>query len=610
MARPEQLDTDVIVIGSGFGGAVAALRFAEARERVTVIERGDWVSRDRFRTDLDFFWIPDRDCFGMNDIQKRGKTVLPWLGAAVGGGSHVYAGTLKRADTFLGYPAAITGDEMTAWYARAEQLMLPVTYPHHAPYDDNGALLMLRTAARKLAHDEPQLIADRGLVNLAISFAPEGSDVDDEFVNVHGARQRYHHPHEQSILGGDIDAKNTLDKNYLHLATNLGAEIRPLTEVERLEPAADGTWRVHYRSWIRETRLSQRWRRRWLPGRRRPRYTTGSLTARRVVLSAGSIGSTELLLRARDVDRTLPALSPALGHRYTTNGDFLSLIVPTGGVLLGWIGFALMVAGLVEGAWWLGAIGAIAYVAQLLSTRQLDPDLGTTNSDYIRFRAEPGVSDCIYVESGRYPTPARLLAAVVLGWLGRFRPTHYRGIVRITRWIRLIVPPLALLSRMWPIPLLKMGRDHAVGSIRLDAHARATIDFDPTPNRAYYAYLEQLGKKIARSARALWLPNLLHRLTGVLEVPHNQGGVPMGDASTTGVVDHAGRVFDYDNLMVLDGSIIPVSPGPNPALTILALSERAMSICTEQLRREGRIHAEAISPASAPQTAVQDPVSA
>ncbi len=603
-----EIDTDVLVIGSGFGGAVAALRFAELGERVTVLERGDWISRDKFRADLDFFWIPERDCFGMNDIKKRGPTIMPWIGAAVGGGSHVFAGTLKRADTFRGYPAAIASTDMSVWYDKAEELMLPVTYPTYAPYGDNGALLALRMATRQIAIREPKLIADRGLVKLAISFAPEGSDVDAEFTNPHGATQCYHHPHEQSILGGDIGAKNSLDKNYLHVASERGAQIQALTEVERIEPIAGGAWRVHYKKLEREPTAWRRLVRRWWPWRTPRTYATGAITARRLVVSAGSIGSTKLLLRARDVDRTLPKLSSVLGSRYTTNGDYLSLLVPLSGVWAGWLGFATLVAGLVAGVWALAAIGAAFYYGQVAWTRSIDADLGTTNSDYVRFCDAPGISDCIYVESGRYPTPGRLVLALLLGTLGNYRPHHYRRIVKITRWIRILVPPLALLSRMWPIPLLKMGRDHAVGEIKLDAKHDATIEFDPTPNRAYYRHLEELGKKIARAAKALWVPNLMYRVTKTLEVPHNQGGVPMGESPADGVVDHAGRVFGYDNLMVLDGSIIPVSPGPNPAHTILALSERAMSVIAAQLQAgDGTVRAE---PATATSPGTEAPAKA
>ncbi len=119
------------------------------------------------------------------------------------------------------------------------------------------------------------------------------------------------------------------------------------------------------------------------------------------------------------------------------------------------------------------------------------------------------------------------------------------------------------------------------------------IDYDARANAAFYAYLERLGRLVAREVGALWLPDLPYRLTGLAEVPHNLGGVPMGASPVDGVVDHAGRVFGYENLVVLDGSIVPLSIGPNPALTIAALAERGMDVVLEQLARTGATAAEA-----------------
>lgn len=559
-------ETDVLVIGSGFGGAVAALRFAEAGQRVVVLERGPFISRDTFVGGLDFFWLPHRNCFGMNDLRSRGENITPWVGAGVGGGSHVFAGTLKRCDDFRGFPRAIACDDMTPWYERGEAMLRPTPYPHA----DRTASLLFATADRLIATRESEdPLLDAGRVSLAIAFAPEGT-TEEEFVNEHGARQRYHHPQEQAIYGGDIDAKNSLDKNYLHLAVERGAEIRPLCEAECITPLPEGGYRVDYRRWVAEPTRRRRLLRRWFPRLlRKTADERGSIRARRVVVAAGCVGSTELLLRCRDRLATLPALSRALGQRYTTNGNFISLMVPFRGLIVGWLAFVVALVALFAHAWWVAATVA-------MTRGPFDPDLGPTNSDYLRFRGLDG-EGVVYVESGRYPTPERLAFAGLLGLVGAYRPARYRGIVRMTSWLRSL-PPFSLLARSWPIPLLQMGRDRAYGSFELDAHGHARIRYDLAANREFYAYLDRLGRRVARAAKAWWLPNGLFRATGKLEVSHNQGGVPMAEDPELGVVDHAGRVFGYDNLMVLDGSIIPVSPGPNPALTIVALAERAMSI--------------------------------
>ena len=331
------------------------------------------------------------------------------------------------------------------------------------------------------------------------------------------------------MLGGDIDAKNTLDKNYLHLAQEKGADIRPLTQVDRIEPLEEGGYRVHFERWIQEPSVWRRLACGWIPGVR-ARCEKGSITTRRLVVAAGCIGSTELLLRNRDVHRTLPDLGPALGTRYSSNGDFVSLIFPFRGLFVSWIGFFGAIAGLLVEQYWLAAAGAVAYFAGLLlSKRPYDPDIGTTNSDYIRFKSEDGHSQGAYIESGRYPTPVRFALALMLSSLGLWRPTRYAPIIRFTNLLRATLPPFAALARTWPVPLLKMGRDRAVGTFVLGDDGEVRIEFPIADNARFYAYLNRLGRLVAKEAHAHWAPNLGFQLTKKVEIPHNQGGVPMGE---------------------------------------------------------------------------------
>lgn len=590
--RDDGFDTDVIVVGSGFGGSVAALRFAAAGHSVIVLERGDWICRDSFEPDFDAFWNPRRHRFGMNELRPRGRNIIPWLGAAVGGGSHVYAGTLKRRDTFDGFPQAIDHAEMQDFYSQAEGVLDAQRYPDHPPYSDVRATQLLYSIADQLEEACGDLVEEWGALNLGISFAPPGTEPGTEFVNKHGSRQRYSDPREQSLLGGDIGTKNSLDRNYLFLAQKLGAEVHALCSADRITPLEGGGFRVDLKRYRKESRFWRRFLRNWIPSLIRPRDEKLEVTCRRLVLSAGTIGSTELLLRNRDVHRTLPRLSATLGTRYTSNGDYVSAMLPTRGLLLGWIGFALAVYGLVSGSLWLALVGAAGYATGFLRTRQAyDPDVGTTNSDYIKFRHRDGSSQGAYIESGRYPTAVRLFITVILSGLGIYRPRHYGKIIRYTRFLRLFIPPFGLLARTWPIPLLKMGRDDAYGTFRLDRRGAAVIDYDYRANKEFYRYLDRIGQAVAKTCGFLWIPNLPARILRRVEIPHNQGGCPMADSADEGVVDHAGRVFGYDNLMVLDGSIIPVALGPNPALTISALVERALTHITRQLDQAGDISA-------------------
>lgn len=592
-------DADVLIIGSGFGGSVAALRFAEAGRRVVVLERGDHVRREDFEADADMLWKPRRHRFGMNDLQGRGDHVIPWLGAAVGGGSHVFAATLKRRESFDGFPRAVREDDLAPFYEVGESMLDATPYPDYPPYSRNRATQLLFRVGEKVAARDPELVESFGPIRLAISFAPEGGEPGGEFVNQHGARQRYSDPGEQKILGGDIGVKNSLDRNYLFRAEKWGARIEPLCEADRIEPLESGGYRVHFRRRGRESSRWQRFLRHWLPSLARDVDREESLKAGVVVVAAGAVGSSELLLRNRDLHRTLAELSPRLGEGYSSNGDSMNLVIPFRALPVSWLGLALAVV-----AWplrgvssllsaWLAVVGAALYFGGLATGGPpVEVDIGTTNSDYIRFRHRDGSPQGSYVEGGRYPTPLRGAAAAVMSALGLYRPHRYRRIVSASRWLRRWVPPFALIARSWPLPLLQMGRDDAVGRLRLDGEGRAVIDYPLARNREYYAYLDRIGKLVARCADAWWLPNLPLRLLKRIEVPHNLGGVPMGESADNGVVDHAGRVFGHDDLVVLDGSIIPVALGPNPALTILALAERALSHLVPQLEREGSLTAE------------------
>lgn len=576
----DDFDSEIIVIGSGFGGSVAALRFADEGSSVLVLERGNFVSRANFSVNLDIFWKPERNTFGFHDIRKRGNTVIPWLGAAVGGGSHVYAGTLKRRETFEDFPEDISNEEMAPYYEVAESMMAAMPYPEYPPYNEVRTTQLCFRAGARLKAQYPKLVQSYGPLNLGISFAPPDGEPGGMFVNKHGARQRYQDPREQSILGGDIDVKNTLDKNYLFLAQKKGARIKPLHEVDKVEPIAGG-YRIHCREYLLDEKI-----------RRSPKYRIVSYTARRVVVAAGAVGSTELLLRNRDLHKTLPQLSQKLGHRYTTNGDWITLMIPFREIALAWLGFFGMLAMLITNHFFFMIPFALIYYAALIRSKPYDPDLGTTNSDFIQFVGRHGENQGVYIESGRYPNPGKGLIAFFLSLAHAYTPSRYIAISNAARLLRAIVPPLGALARSWPIPLLTMGGDDGVGIIELTDNKRAIIRFDPEHNKDYYAYVSDLGKRIARVIGALWIPNLSFMLSKSIVVTHNQGGVPMGDSIESGAVDHCGRVFGCKNLMVLDGSIIPVSPRPNPSLTILALSERAMNHVIRQIRATGNITAE------------------
>ncbi len=410
-------ETDVVVIGSGFGGSVAAKRFAERGKRVVVLERGGRVTRDHFEADRHFFFKPSRGDYGFHELRRRGRTIVPWLGAAIGGGSHVYAGTLKRLERWDGFPSAIREADMGPFAARVEHVMQAMPFPDWEPYASNRATRLMYQAGAKLQRSHPELVESWGPVNLAVSFARRGERPGEAFVNVHGCAQRTFDPNEQALLGGDIDAKNTLDKNYLFLAECAAkpADVRAFAEADRIERCADGRYIVEYL--VRDPANA-------------PGSAAGkAILARHVVVAAGAIGSTELLLRNRDVHHTLERLSPALGSRYTTNGNFVTLMLPFRGFAASWGGFAAMAIGLGRRSPALTLAGALVYYGGLFaSDPPYDADAGTTNSDNIRFRGRDGSLDGAFIESGRYPTPGGIVSAFLMSAppCSRFPPPAYR----------------------------------------------------------------------------------------------------------------------------------------------------------------------------------------
>lgn len=579
-------DTDVAIIGSGFGGAVAALRFSEAGERVVVLERGAWIKRETFQPDLDFFWKPDRNAFGMHDFQFPGKRIFAWLSSGVGGGSNTFAATMKRCEDFSAYPPGFSVEAMRPYYERAEAMMCATPYPDYPPYSDVRATQLLLRAEQVLREKHPDEIVEAGPLPLAISFAPRDGTPGAEFINPHGARQRYADPRDQAILGGDIGAKNSLDRNYLHLAQQHGAEIRDLHEVTSIERDGDG-YRLSYRVRAEDRTWWQRWRRRWLPWKGAPNWTEGQLTAKRLVVSAGALGSTRLLLENRaNIDT-----GPHVGTRYSTNGDYITFMIDFRALWLCWLAFAVGLVAVFFGAWAV-ALGASAfyYGGLIYSQHAMDPDLGNTNSDHIQFHGHRRQPVYALIEGGRYPTPGKWLIAILVSMVRMYRPDRYRWISRGVNLLRDWIPPFGAIARTWPVPLLTMGRDAAYGEMSL-RDRELWIDFDVAANSAYYRYCERIGKLVAKASRSYFVPNVLFRWTRRLQVPHNLGGVPMGVDRDHGAVDGCGRVFGHPNLMVLDGSIIPAATGPNPSLTILAVSERAMDQVVEQLRTDGEIRA-------------------
>jgi cholesterol oxidase len=511
---------DVVVVGSGFGGGVAACRMAEQGLRVCVLERGRQFGPgdfpDRPAQAPLAFWHPMLNPGGMLDLRLMSDLAVI-TAAGVGGGSLVYANVQLRApaDVFEQppWPGAITGAELERYYDRTEEALQPMETP---PAPD-GVLPKVRafdTMAERAGRTATRL-------PLAVHF---GENRRHPFS---GVFQQGCQNLGRCDLGCPVLAKNTVDITYIARAEARGAEIFPLHEVVRIDPPSrvGGRWRVGFRD------LQYR--------------VDGSVEATLLVLAAGTLGSSRLLLTNR---RRLPRLSRALGSRFSGNGDALALAVdPTAP----------------------GVAGA---------RTEYGPSM-TSRIDYTEERG-------FMVADGGLPANfGGLLAAVrevnaLTGW-GRVVLHVKNAAARVGlsdthvthRNVHLKDPELIGDTLVF----LMIGRDAADGQMRLTPlFGRFDIRWRKSDSAGMFEGMREVAGQLAAAAGAKSFFALDAGPLGKFITVHPLGGCPMSDDPRAGVTDHRGRVHGYDALYVLDGSIVPTALGVNPSKTIAALAERGV----------------------------------
>jgi cholesterol oxidase len=529
----------VAVIGSGFGGAVAACRLAESKQfDVHVLERGARYGRNAFprRPDQiqEAFWDPDDGLFGLFEYHAFEHSGIDVVSASgLGGGSLIYANVLYRmpAEFFAAWPGGITRVQLDPYYARVLAMLEARPYPIDepgSPYRATPKTLALAEAVAKISsdpHGHPAMRME--WPDLAIQFGPR---VGEERANAQGIMQTTCVMCGECVIGCNIHAKNTLDLTYLARAEHHGATLHTWCEVQDVRPGNHGRYTVTY-------------------GDPRTKETC-SKDYDLVIVAAGSLGSTRLLLQGR---QHFPQLSQTLGTRWSANGDLLGFVMQTD---------------------W-----------------PVYPTQGPVITGAIRVEAggyADGFPTAMWIEDGGFP---RLLAWYILGQVSGKRPHwamlrgvygYLKGLLGLRRESNIgndlspFIPDSRLITHV--LPLLGMGRDLATGRITLKsrgAHRRACLHLDWSVNQSalHYERLHHSMQRIATALGGRFVESplgLLHRYISV----HPLGGCPMGDSATTGVVDaRTAQVFGYDGLYIMDGSIMPMAIGPNPALTIAALAE-------------------------------------
>lgn len=518
-------DFDAIVIGSGFGGAITSCRLAEAGYKVLVLERGRRWEPKTFPRNPNDPWVFDPykplERNGWFDLRMF-KNMTVAQGAGVGGGSLVYANIsilAKKATFDAGWPAEITYNELGKYYGMVGTMLNVKPVP--MKQWPNRTKLMKEAAEKAGFGDKFEPL------ELAVSFdedwtydTPNAHDfaTAKKFINAQGKEQHTCVHLGNCDIGCDVNARNTLDLNYLALAEQKHADVRPLHLVRSIAPQ-DGGYKVSFDQ-ITKTGL-----------------VAGSQTARLVIVAAGSLGSTELLLRCRE-QQTLTNISEQLGVGWSSNGDFLT--------------------------------------PALHPLRKVYPSKGPTITSAINLLDAGADGQDVFIEDGGFPD--FLKAAVHHGMA--HPPSDPMAKMLVTALAPLLVNN-ALTDGI--MPWFAQARDAADGWLHLK-NGKLDLDWDITKSRKTMDAVSSMHKRLAHVTGGFPLTSPAWTFSHDLITPHPLGGCNMGSDARSGVVDHKGEVFGYKNLFVADGAIVPKAIGLNPSRTIGALAERI----AERIVAEGR----------------------
>jgi len=519
-------DFDWIVIGSGFGGSVAALRLAERGYRVAVLECGQRFEDDDFADTTwearRYYWMPKLRMKGIMRMTMF-KDIFIVSGSGVGGGSLGYANTLYRGrPAFYADPQwaglADWESELRPAYDEAERMLGVTTYDEDTPAD----LLLKRYAEENGVGDT------YAKTRVGVYLGEPGKLVPDPFFGGAGPERRGCVRCGSCMVGCRHGAKNTLMKNYLWFAERLGVRILPERTVIDVRPigARDGSGGysvTHERSdaWVR--RDKQR------------------LTARGVVVAAGALGTNKLLFRCR-LAGSLPDISDRLGQLVRTNSEsILAVTAPD------------------------DANDFTRGVA-ITSSIYPDPDTHVEPVTYGSAGDSQSLLFTLMTEAGRRGTqPLHFIANVARHPGAAWRASQVRN------WSRRTII-LLVMQTLDNSMSLRVKRRLPNGNVTLTTEVDPE---NPNPDKipAAYRVAEWMQRQLGGTAQA----GLTEAILSVPTTAHILGGAVIGASPEHGVIDSEQRVFGYRNLLVCDGAAIPANVGVNPSLTITALAERAIS---------------------------------
>ena len=517
---------DVVVVGSGYGGGVTASRLSRAGKRVAVLERGREIQTGQFPqkfselknefqvTGANFRTGSEQAIYDV----RLGRDMHVLVGCGLGGGSLVNAGVSlvpdRRVFTDDAWPGQVAQDGfIEEGYRRAEQWLRPASDPRARE------MTKYKVLDRAAGEAGGAIVAPR----IAVSF--------EDIVNPAGVTQAACTRCGDCCAGCNVGAKNTVALTYLPDAVRHGAELFTGLKVDTIRKGADGLWKVSARA----------------VGADRGTVSDVTIEAPVVVLAAGTLGSTEILLRSREAGL---AVSDKLGQRFSANGDIIAFgygAKPTVNAV--GIGYPPKVADLEVGA---AVSGQLEYYDAETLTNEVRVQEGALPSAFA------SVLPVLFVPNGR-----------LLGALQSLVNGVYKG-------------PFAHLQTFFAV-----SHDSASGRFSLEDNQLA-LSWANAKDEPVYAHLDKILSKLVAASGGSYVKN---PLAGTVmghqpATAHPLGGCGMGRERSDGVVDHKCRVFNgaanagdtdvHEGLYVIDGAVIPRSLGVNPLLTITAVAERAM----------------------------------
>ncbi|WP_284382859.1 GMC oxidoreductase [Litoribrevibacter albus] len=513
---------DVVVIGSGFGGAITACRLAQAGNSVCILEKGRrWVKTEFPRSTGEVanhaFW-DEKD-------KEEGRGFIEYLpfknmdviqGVGVGGGSlHYFNVHIQPPELIFDqarWPKAISKESLKPYYDVAKDMLAAnkLTPPEGREVPKRTSAFIEAVAATSEQAEE---------IDICVHFSEEAKSPG-------GQEQGPCDYCGNCLLGCHVNAKNTLDLNYIPLAEKHGAEVYPLHQVVNILPH-DGGYNVEFME-LPEDPVSGT-------------SVAGVVKGKKVVVSGGTLGSNQLLLECRDRTKSLPNLSDRLGKHFSGNGDFL-------------------------------------FAGTHYKDKEIDAGRGPSITAGVGYTK--GDSQHIYIEDLGFPDP-------FMWYLNGILPTTGRLWNVVDQAKNYLLRSLGLTSNFEAerifnggymtkfLPYLGMGTDAADGKIYLDWRGRLKLDWKHKKSRAMFDDMIGHLKDISKKSGGHFINSPLWDWPSrKLLTAHPLGGCVMSDKKEDGVVNEWGEVWGYPGLYVADGSIVPSAISVNPTATISALSER------------------------------------